>query len=348
MKRNLKHAMLGLSLLGLAPAALGQVARVDPNTPRDGTAAGTWLLLPVTAQTAAAAGSGTASMTTMSALDAAAQNPSGLTLNTGTSALFSRMQFVSDVGTSYFGVAQRFGNNNVSLSVTAFGSGDEFVRTEDNPDVYDGSATWSANYIAAGLGYARQFTDRISAGITVKYISETMAENLNAQTAAFDAGMTYAVPQQGLRFGVAVRNVGGALKYDGDGLSGLTTNTSGNQTVTLTEAASSELPASLDFGVTYTRPFSPDMNMAVAASFRSVQYAKDQVGGSLTLGFRDMLYVRGGYQWEDDRDNSYFTGANMGAGVKLGLGGARVGLDYTYTFTRYFNRMQFITASVTF
>lgn len=347
MKATLLRALLGATiLLGAAQQGLAQDVRTEPNTDRTGTAAGMWLLLPVTAQTASLAGSGTASMAKMSGLDAATQNPAGLMLNTGTTALFSRLDFVEDIGINHFGVAQRFGANNVSLSVSAFGSGDEFVRTEDTPDPTD--ETWTTTYISAGLGYARQFTDRIAAGVTVKAISETMATDLNGRAIAFDAGMSYAVPAQGLRFGVAVRNIGTAMSYGGDGLLFQDTDSDGDLIVGVTQAESYELPATLDFGVSYQRPFSADLSMTLATNFRSVQYANDQYAASLGLNFRNLFYAQAGYQYEPNRETSFFTGTNVGAGVNVPFGGSTLKLDYTYTFTRVFDRMQFITASVTF
>ena len=347
MKATLLRTLLGATvLLGASQQVLAQDVRTEPNTDRTGTAAGMWLLLPVTAQTASLAGTGTATMAKMSGLDAATQNPAGLMLNTGTNAMFSRLQFVEDIGISHFGVAQRFGNNNVSLSVSALGSGTEFVRTVDTPDITD--ETWTANYIAAGLGFARQFTDRIAAGVTVKAISETMAADLNGRSVAFDAGMSYIVPGQGLRFGVAVRNIGTAMSYDGDGLLFSRASAGGQPIVGAVNAESYELPASLDFGVTYQRPFSPDLSMTLATNFRSVQYANDQYGASLGLNFRNLFYAQGGYQYEPNRETSFFTGANVGAGLNVPFGRSNVKLDYTYTFTRVFDRMQFITASVTF
>lgn len=347
MKATLLRAFLGATiLLGLSQQALAQDVRTEPNTDRTGTAAGMWLLLPVTAQTASLSGTGTATMAKMSGLDAATQNPAGLMLNTGTNAMFSRMQFVEDIGISHFGVAQRFGQNNVSLSVSALTTGREFTRTESSPDPT--SETWTATFVSAGLGYARQFTDRISAGVTVKAISETMATDLEGRAVAFDAGMNYVVPGQGLRFGVAVRNVGTAMSYGGDGLLFNKTTGTGQPIVGATKAESYELPASLDFGVTYQRPFSADLSMTLATNFRSVQYANDQYGASLGLNFRNLFYVQGGYQHEPKRETSYFTGANVGAGLNIPFGRSNVKLDYTYTFTRVFNRMQFITVSATF
>ena len=342
----LRRALGATLLLGLAQQGLAQDVRTEPNVSRLGTAAAMWLLVPTTAQTAGMAQTGTAGSVTMSGLDAAQQNPANLMLNTGTNAMFSRLNYVADIGVNTFGVAQRFGNNNVSLSVSAWDFGEESLRTESQPDVSE--ASWSASNIAAGLGYARQFTDRISAGVVVKALQESLGDNLQGRALIADAGMNYNVPQAGLRFGVAVRNVGSSMSYNGDGLAFTGIGPDGQPITGKVEAEKYELPATLDFGVTYQRPFSADLSMTVATNFRSVQYANDQYGASLGLNYRNMFYVNGGYRYEANAEDSFFKGTNVGAGLNVPFGRSSVKLDYTYSFTRVFNSVQYITAAVTF
>ena len=54
---------------------------------------------------------------------------------------------------------------------------------------------------AAGLTFARQITERFSAGITVKYISERL-DRVDASTIAIDIGSVFVTNFLGVKFGL--------------------------------------------------------------------------------------------------------------------------------------------------
>src|SRR5690606_11083103 len=79
------------------------------------------------------------------------------------------------------------------------------------------SLTYDASTTVAGLSYARQFTDRIAAGVTAKALSRSIS-TASSSGLAFDAGMTYVVGESGLRFGVSLKNFGPQMGFGGVGL----------------------------------------------------------------------------------------------------------------------------------
>lgn len=336
-------------LLGFIPISAQAQSNetVAPDRDRSGTSSSPYLLLPVTARSASLAAAATGGLSSMNAIEASYHNPAGLTLNTGTSALFSHMNYVADIDVNYFGVAQRFGNNSVALTVNAWNFGDIFETSEVNPEVAEGR-TYSATFVTAGLTYARLFTDRIAAGVTTKVVSESMAEDLTASTIAFDAGMSYTVGETGLRFGVSLKNFGPGLKYDGDGLSrqGTTRGGSLEQTFQI-ESEAFELPSLLNFGVTYSRNVGAGSVVTVLGNFRSNSNEADQFAGGLELALRNIVFVRGGYQIQEDLDDNFFEGWNVGAGLNLELDGRQLTVDYAYRPTDPFDNVQLITASLT-
>jgi len=101
------------------------------------------------------------------------------------------------------------------------------------------------------------------------------------------------------------------------------------------------------FGAAYTREVGSGAVVTVLGNFRSNSFEEDQYSGALELGFQDIVYVRGGYQFTQDMDQTFYQGASFGAGLKLNLGGTRLALDYAYLPTDYFDDVQYITASVT-
>jgi len=342
LSRNFLNALVVIALLGMS--VLDANAGDDK---RRGTAGASQLLVPVTARSASLGTSMTSGLTGMNGLEALYANPAGLALNKGTAAIFSRMDYVADIGVNYFGVAQNFGNNNIAFTVNSWDFGDIPLQTEESPEI--SSVTYNASFITAGLSYARVFTDRISAGATFKVVSESI-DDVSASAVAVDMGMTYVVGETGLRLGVALKNIGTDIQYSGVGLTQQVQLPSqpGNATnnALTFESEGVELPSLLNFGVSYTRQMAESAVLTVLGNFRSNSFDQDQYSSGVELGLFDMLYLRGGLDIIGDNDLSFFTGTNFGAGVDLDLSGTRLQIDYALRSTDYFSNVSMITAAV--
>ena len=318
------------------------------NQNRSGTGGAVELLVPLTARYTALGNSSTSGLADMNGLEALYANPAGLASNTGTAAIFSRMEYVADIGVNYFGVGQAFGANNLAFTIAAWDFGDIPKQTESAPEVSD--VTFDVSFITAGLSYARQLTDRIAAGTTVKLISESI-DDTKATGVAVDAGMTYVVGESGLRLGVSLKNIGNALQYSGTGLVRQVRlpDQPGNATTNAValESEGVELPTLLNFGASYTRELGAGAAVTVLGNFRSNSFDQDQYSGGLELGFQNIVYVRGGLELTQDSDLTFFEGYSFGAGLNLELSGTRLTVDYALVPTEFFDDVQFITASVT-
>lgn len=315
---------------------------------RKGTAGADYLLIPVTARTTGIGVGATAGAANMSGVEALLSNPAGLAVNTGSNLLFSRMEYVADIGVNYIGVAQSFGVNNIALTINSWDFGDIPLQTEEQPLI--DSRTWSASVLVAGLSYARQFTDRISAGVTVKALSEKI-DDTNSGGVAFDAGMSYVVGESGLRFGVSLQNFGAQMNYGGNGLVRL--EQLDNQpadavpNAVLIEGADYELPSLLNFGAAYTRQLGASANVTAIGNFRSNSFSPNQYSGGLEVGLMDIVYLRGGFQLQEDMDNTFYQGYNVGAGLNLNVSGTALTIDYAYRPTDFFDGgVQMFTASI--
>ncbi len=315
---------------------------------RRGTAGSEHLLVPLTARTAALGTATTTGLLGMSGLEALYTNPAALSLNGGTGGLFSHMQYVADIDVNYFGVAQRFGSNNIALTLASWDFGDIPLQTEELPE--PGDVTFDASFVTVGAALAREFTDRISAGVHIKYVSERI-DDVSAGGVAFDAGMTYAVGESGLRFGVSLKNFGPQKSYDGTGLVKFAQvggqNPQAQVNAVSLDGADFEMPSLLNFGVAYTREFGAGAMVTVLGNFRSNSFAQDQYAVGLELGYQNLFYVRGGYQMESDMDLTFWQGYNAGAGLNLNVAGTQLGIDYAYRAVEFFDDVQMITASVT-
>ena len=314
---------------------------------RDGTAGAQYLLVPLTARTTSLATGITSGAPTVNGLEGLYSNPALLSENPGTNALFSHMAYVADIGVNYFGVAQNFGANNIALSVSAWNSGDIPFQTEDNPEI--GQVTWDASFITVGGAYARRFTDRISAGINLKYVTERI-DDMSASNVVADAGMSYVVPESGLRFGVSLKNFGFATAYAGEGLNREVQlpdqDPGARPSSTQLEGAEFEMPSLLNFGASYTRSLGASADVTVLGNFRSNSFSQNEYSGALEVGVMDVVYLRGGYQYHPNDDASAWESWSIGGGINLDVAGSNLFVDYAYRPMSRLGDAQFVTASV--
>lgn len=336
------YCLLAVALVGWTAESV-QAQEQD----RSGTAGANYLLVPVTARTAALSAPLTGGMNNLNALEALNSNPAGLVAGTGTSALFSRLEYVADIGINYFGVARQFGNNSIALHVNAWDFGDISKQTENAPEI--GALTFQASTVTVGVSLARQFTDRIAAGFTVKGLSESI-DDVSASGVAFDAGMTYIAGESGLRFGVALKNFGPKMEFSGTGLVRFATIPSqepdSKQNALNVQGAAFELPSQLNVGFAYERPFSEAASVTLLGNFTSNSFTQDQLAGGVELGLLEVVFLRAGYSWQEDLDTTFYEGWNAGAGLNLNWGGRGITADYAYRPVEFFDAVNMFTVGV--
>lgn len=315
---------------------------------RSGTAAMEELLVPVTPRTVALGSALTGGLDNMGGVEALLSNPAALMVNQSTNAMFSRTEYAADIGINYFGIAQRFGNNNIGLTVNSWDYGDIARQTADAPEI-DDAITWSASSVVLGLSFARQFTDRISAGFTAKGLSRSI-DDVQATGIAFDAGMTYVVSESGLRFGVSLRNFGGQMQFDGDGLDQPIDRDGPQGSGQISGAINdlgAELPSLLSFGVAYTRQFAGDLSATVLGDFRSNSYDLENYAAGLEVGYQNLFFVRGGLNLTSDMDVSAWEIWNIGAGLNLNMVGRGLSVDYSYRPSNVFDGVNMFAVGFT-
>jgi hypothetical protein len=206
---NLKNILIVLIVI-----MTGASSFAGPRT-KFGTMAAPELLIPVGSVGTSLQGSNLASVT---GIDAMYWNPAGLSQlqNPTGEVIFSHMNYIADINMEYFAGVVRISNlGNLGFSLRTLDFGEELVTTEYNPEG-DGS-TFSPTYIVGNVSFARAMTDKIHFGTNLKIISESIA-NVNATGFAFDFGLQYVAGNSGLRFGIALKNLGPAMTFNGQGL----------------------------------------------------------------------------------------------------------------------------------
>jgi hypothetical protein len=349
MEEPMKATFLTCCALAAVLTMMAPQAVAQDDTPegdeRAGTSAASYLLIPLSARTTALGTALTGGMSNLNAVEAVQANPAAMMSGEGTSAQFSRMEYVADIGVNYIGIAQRFGSNSIALTASAWDYGEIPEQSEAAPDI--SGVTYEASSTVVGLSLARQFTDRIAAGFTVKALTETI-DDMTGSSVAFDAGMTYVVGESGLRFGVSLKNFGTSMSYGGTGLATVANPDPNDDTGISSniEALDSELPSLLNFGISYTQMLAGDLSVTALGNFRSVAYDQDEYAAGLEAGYMNLFYVRGGVLMTQDMDASFYQGWNAGAGLNLDVSGFGLSVDYAYRATDFFDGVNMFTVSL--
>ncbi|MDR2938330.1 MAG: PorV/PorQ family protein [Prevotellaceae bacterium] len=212
----------------------------------------------------------------------------------------------------------RFERTAVSASVRFNNMGD-IILTPDGQNF----STQSLNDFAIDMGYSRQITRHISAGVALRYVSVVRAE-LGGMTSsgavAADVGAYFRLPVERNAFsaGLSLANVGTALDY-------------GNN-------LSMSLPMSLNIGAGYF--FNTLNNSSLSVSLNAAQPLVAQQGGEgvslkqsllsagVEYGFMQMFFARAGYAYNSKSygDQSHLA---FGAGVLW----RSISLDAAYLYS---------------
>lgn len=313
------------------------------NEGKRGNAGGVEVLLPVGAVGTALAGS---NLATSKGIEAIHWNPAGLAGISGSGeAMFSQMNYIADIGVNYGAVAINspdFGS--IALSIKTLDFGDISETTELFPE--GTGETFSPSFSVIGLTYARQLTDRISVGATVKLVSEKILRT-SATGVGFDAGVQYAFgddgPLPGVRFAVALKNLGPTMQYDGADLERNVIPPGSSATTTRALKFTSqafELPSTLDLGISYDYKITQSNRFTLNTIFQNSNFGSDEYRAGLEYAFNEQVFLRGGYVYapsQGEASTASIFGMSAGGGVNLDLGGLIVQVDYAYRETQYFS-----------
>lgn len=300
----------------------------DPS--RKGTSGADYLLIPVGARGIA---TGQAFISSVSGAEAIFYNPAGLDVTGRTEAMFSQMQYIADINVAYFAVSSQLaGIGTIGLSYKSVDWGDISQTTVDDPDGLSGT-TWSPGQSVIGLSYSKVITDRVSMGVNIKLINETMM-NATASGAALDFGVQYRFAE-GITIGAAAMNIGSNMQYSGSDLQ-VKTDVPGSQsgsTLGSYEAVTEpfQIPSYFELSLGYNYKLDPNNSLNVGGAFINNNTFEDAYKFGLEYGFMNTFFVRGGYQLlSENNDNALYT-YTAGAGVNYSFdGGVGIAFDYAY------------------
>ena len=336
---------------------VSSVVVIAGNPDRAGEAGASQLLINPWTRSVGFGGANTASVI---GIESMSLNIAGLAFTENTEIMFNSKRWLSitDVNVNALGLSQKIGETGVlGVSIMSMNFGDIDITTVENPE--GGIGTFSPSYLNFEVGYAKAFSNSIYGGASVKIISESIS-NVSARGFAFDAGIRYVTGENDqIKFGIALKNVGPTMKYDGDGMSISVIEDNVGYEVTSTKQQKSQpyqLPSLLNIGASYDFFISPTVDstsseiasdhiITVAANYTSNSFTKDQYKIGLEYGFKKMFMVRAGYvleqgTWFDsEKRTSAYTGPSFGASAVAPLGkrGSKLGFHYAYQLTENFS-----------
>jgi hypothetical protein len=330
-------------LLGVAVGFVGISGLKAGNPDRAGQAGATQLLVNPWARSSSL---GNSNMCSVSGVESMSLNPAGIVSTDGTEFLLARSNWLGNLGINInaAGYAQKLGSDNaLAVSIMSFDFGNIQTTTENQPE--GGAGSYTISIVNIGVGYSHRFSDNIDAGVLLRVLSEGIP-NAKASGAAIDAGIQYhAGYHNRTKFGVALRNVGPAMQYTGDGLSTRGVIQGSSNSVTLSKRAEQfELPSVLQIsgGYDIITTDSTHHNMLTAtASFTSNAFSQDQYGIGLEFSWKHYVVLRGGYVYQSglygSNNSAAFSGPCAGVSVQAPFGktnskGHRklIGIDYAY------------------
>jgi len=325
LRRAIATGFLGMALI------VGAQDGTAKGTNKVGTAAATFLRIPVGARAASMGSSFVSMQDDPSALY---WNPSVLSSVLTKTLIVDHTNWLPGITFSFAGIVLPFGDaGTVGISATILRT-DEMEVTTPQEQMGTGE-TFTASSAAFTVSYSRSLTDRFSIGGTFRYIRETIY-NSSASALAFDAGTIFETPFAGIRLGASISNFGTKLQMDGEDLNvrvDIAPNQEGNNQSIVGRLHTDEfdLPLMMRVGISGELVQSEDVRLTLSVDGINPNdnAASVNVGGEIGL-LNEMVQLRAGYR-DLFLDNNEFK-MTFGLGlnrIKL-VGDLSVSVEYAF------------------
>jgi hypothetical protein len=291
-----------------------------------GTTVGTFLEIEPSARIA---GMGNAGVTNYSEPEAAYYNPGSIGFLRGNSAEFTHSLWLADITYDYGILTFEVGNaGNLYATLTSLNSGDIDVRTVAQP--LGTGERYTVSDVAFGIGFARQISERFSAGIQLNYIQETIWHSAMGAY-SLSVGTIYRMTPDGFHLGASISNFGTRGKFDGRDLRVLydqniaTNGDNGNLPAEL-YTDDFPLPVMLRIGVGLPIKVGETDKITVAADAFHPSDNNESISFGAEYLFENIFALRAGYQNLFLQDSE--VGLTVGAGVEYEMTGYKLNFDY--------------------
>ena len=306
----------------------------EPNT-RVGTRGANFLEIGIGARAEALAGAGA---TLQPSVFAMYWNPAAIAGLDGFGVGFSYSALYKDLDINYFygaGVIPFLGGM-LGVNFASLSSGDITRTTEQFPaggdPVFGSDFSWTSTF--TGGYYARPITDRLNAGIGVKFVSEGI-EDANARWVAFDAGVTFRTGLYGIQLGATAQNIGNEAEFKGPALDRIITNNqqlfppNGRNIDVNFSTVEHQLPSLFRFTVgldiigtpeSLVQTPSQEHGLNLALNLTDATDTDVQTAVGLEYNFRQIAFLRAGKKFFNERQRTGAIGSTQDPGLNCVAG----------------------------
>lgn len=260
-------------------------------------------------------------------------NPAGLRHVTQPTILFSYGTWPAEISHQFVAFAMRpgFVPGILGVSVTTLSMDPMLLRTATNPEGV--GVEFDPSDIAIGVTYTRVFTDKFSAGGSVRWVRSSLGDlsilgepglgDFVVETVVGDFGTLYDTGFRSLKIGLCIQNMGAEGTYIEEPV---------------------PVPATFKFGVSMNVFETPGQTVKIATEFKHPSDTSEKINVGAEYNLNDMYFLRAGYKMNYDEES--FT---AGGGVKLNVGSlGRVGVDYSYSDFGYLGAVHRVGLTVQF
>jgi long-subunit fatty acid transport protein len=236
-------------------------------------------------------------------------NPAGLANIDGSHISFTNVDWITDVTLNYLAIGTRvedFGS--IGLSASLLSMGDMEVTTVDNPD--GTGEMFTASSFALSAGYAKYLTNRLSFGVSIKYVYEKIYRETSGGI-AFDFGTQLLTGYKSLRIGMNISNLGPEMKFSGPDLNSPVEGGEANGNI---DVDAYDLPLTFRLGVAMDFVNNADNRWTFAVEAKHPNDNEQQAALGTEYCYQQKYFLRAGYKLNYEEQ-----GLTFGGGVRAPL-----------------------------
>ena len=263
---------------------------------------------------------------TVMAKDASAAfwNPAGLADVQKRNLFTSYTQWPAGISVGALSFATNVGNLGTFAVNSIYLMADDMeVTTIDNPE---GTGEYfSISNHSLGLSYSRYLTDKVSVGVTTKYVHEGYYDH-GYSTWALDLGTVYRTGFHGLKLGMSVLHFAPEINFDGEYIDYSDPKSYAGDEPKPKDFENYSLPINFRFGVAMDVLNTGQHKITAATDMIHPNNNIEQYNAGLQYTFNKIIHLRTGYQMSADEG-----GFSFGGGTNLQVAGNyRIILNYSY------------------
>jgi len=338
-----------------------------------GGASGEFLLLGAGARGTALGGAYAALATDVTAMY---YNPAGLAQLARPSVMLSTSKYIADTKYTWAGIAFPLagGVRSVGVSLGSFGFGDQPIYTLADPDGNGRTYSVRQTFISGTL--SQNFSDRFSAGVTLKFINDRLG-TAKASGVAVDFGTNFhaSVGARPIRASFVIQNLGTNLQHSGEDLIVGVTRQPPLGTVDVPQEPQSAalstsswtLPVLFRVGVALDLVAQGSNHLTLLSEFTQPNNTKPGAGAGFEWAMQNIgqrgfsVAARGSYTLQPDNKvndlvigmptkeaSGTFTadGLSLGGGLEYARGQTRLGFDYAWKSLGTLGSINFLSFTV--